>query len=116
MTARRTEPPIKTDLGIIRVESRGLRDTVYLTHNNLKAFALNCFDTGPSELQISDHFRQCSNSQWREVLMVYLNWKRISFPGFRLEPGTGRKKDGSTHPWRTQITNKPISQKPITTD
>ena len=120
MGARKTRTPVPpdaadkctlTDLGIIKVETRDHRDVVFLAHNHLRAFALECFEDRPSELAVNDKFYEYSDSQIREVFTAYLQWKRATYPKFRLKMFTGRKKDGGIHPWRSGITNR---EKPTT--
>lgn len=91
----------RTDLGIAHVDSDGHRDVVYLAHNELRAFAVTCLPGKESRIQISKEFYTYGERQWEEVFAVYLNWKRKNHDNFKLPNHSGRKKDGSTHPWRT---------------
>lgn len=98
---------IKTDLGLIRVESRGLRDVVFLTHNNVRAFTITCYETEASTFAVDKKFYEYDQAQWDEVFKAYVAWKRKMHPSFRLPNYSGRTKSGATHPFRRMLSQKP---------
>lgn len=100
-------PVIITDLGLIKVHSRGLRDVVYLTHNEKKAFTITCFESEPSKFQVAREFYANDQHQWEEVFAAYIKWKRATHPNFRLPNHSGRTKTGEQHPWRKQLKKEP---------
>lgn len=100
-------PVVTTDLGLIKVHSRGLRDVVYLAHNNAKAFTITCYESEPSTFQVSKEFYSNDQHQWEQVFAVYVRWKRTQHPGFKLPNHSGRTKTGDPHPWRGKINKEP---------
>jgi hypothetical protein len=104
----------KIDLGLIQVVSDGKRDLVYLAHNQLKVFSLYCEAGKPSRLRINKKFYEYDHRQWDQVFLKYLEWKRTHSPNFKLPHYSGRKLDGSRHPWRRLL--HPEQAKPAPND
>lgn len=99
----RVAEAVKTDLGIIRVESVGHRDLVTLAHNNVRAFTLTCVPGKESRVRISKQFKLYDIHQFSEVFTAYFTWKRSVMQDFKLPNFSGRTTDGREHPWRRRL-------------
>lgn len=90
-----------TDLGIVRVRSSVLRngatrDVLFLAHNNLRVCTITCDEKKTSQLVVNPEFYAYENAQFLEVGKVYLEWKRRTAPGFKMQRWS---KKSSSHPW-----------------
>lgn len=90
----------ETDLGIIKVTTRGKVDTIRLTHNDLKVAVVDCQELSRLRVSINAKFFEFDEQQWKEVFDVYVKWKRKVMPGFKLPNFSGRASGGRRHPWR----------------
>ena len=92
---------VTTDLGLIRVESFGKRDVVFLKHNNVRIFTVSCASGRESRVTQNPEFVHYAEAQRVEIFAVYDRWKRKSLPQFHMPPTMhGRTLDGRQHPWR----------------
>lgn len=92
-----------TDLGIIKVESKGKRDVIILAHNNLRACTVTCNEGLDVRIKLSNKFVQYADIPLREVFVAYVRWKRATHPAFKLPNHSGQTKDGHMHPFRRRF-------------
>lgn len=96
----KTGPAAKTELDDIIIITKGTRDMVFLRHNHMKVFVLNCPQGKPSHFRIAKKFYTHEEREWDAVFMAYLRWKRKQSPEFKLTRYSGQKRSGEHHPWR----------------
>ncbi|MDB6112676.1 MAG: hypothetical protein JWR69_4426 [Pedosphaera sp.] len=94
---------VTTDLDFIRVVSQGARDEVYLRHNNLKAFTVECRPPKPTKILPNKEFVIYDEVEWEKTVLSYMRWKRTKLPDFKMPNHSGRTKDGHQHPWRRHV-------------
>lgn len=99
---------VVTDLGIIKVESKGNRDVIILAHNNLRACTVTCYPKRQARIAFTEEFLQYPDVPLREVFVTYVHWKRQADAAFKLKNHSGQTKDGHTHPWRNRVNPKQI--------
>lgn len=92
-----------SDLGVIRVVTRGHIDTVRLAHNNFKAFWVVCKQGRPSDVKVNSKFIFFDDAQIDSVILTYLKWKREHMPNFKMPNHLGMTKSGKVHPWRARV-------------